>query len=247
MPRHARTELNASFFHVMCQGINKEFIFDDNEFKKKYLNLMKKHIEKVNIDVICYCIMSNHVHILIYTNDVLQMSKYMKYVNTEFAQYYNFKKERVGFVFRDRFKSQPINNKRYLYQCINYIHMNPVNAQIVLNCEDYEFSSYNVFLSGKSLGDHAICDDINIQEVESVEKCSDFYDVDYDKSQVIKEYVHNFSKKYNMNIETIKKDSTKRSELIKTLLESGNISKIDIQNILKISYWKITDAVKSIK
>ena len=95
MPRHNREGLNTSFFHVMCQGINKECIFDDDMFKRKYLEIIKKYIKNSNIDVICYCIMSNHVHILVHAEKIESLSTYMKYVNTEFAKYYNYKNDRV--------------------------------------------------------------------------------------------------------------------------------------------------------
>lgn len=131
MSRIAREGYDVSFFHVMCQGINKENIFDTDNLKNKYLELMKKHNKCENMHLIAYCIMSNHVHMLMHVNQISELSKYMKDINTEFAQYYNWKNERVGFVFRDRFKSQPITSIKYLYQCINYIHLNPVKAGMV--------------------------------------------------------------------------------------------------------------------
>ena len=60
--------------------------------------------------------------------------------------YYNRKKERVGYVFRNRFKSQPILSKKQMYTCIKYIHMNPVKAGIVKEEKDYNYSSYNDYL-----------------------------------------------------------------------------------------------------
>ena len=74
--------------------------------------------------------MDNHVHILLLCNSIKEMSKFMQNVNTRFALYYNDVNERVGYVFRDRFLSEPIKNKEHLFSCISYIHYNPVVAGI---------------------------------------------------------------------------------------------------------------------
>ena len=87
--------------------------------------------------------MGNHAHILIKTENVDEMSKYMKKVNTSYALYYNKKNMREGYVFKNRFFSQQIEDKKHLFSCIVYIHKNPVKANIVRNMESYKFSSYN--------------------------------------------------------------------------------------------------------
>ena len=148
-----------------------------------------------------------------------------------------------GFVFRDRFKCQPIMNKKYLYQCVNYIHMNPVKASIVDKCSDYQYTSYNDFLNGKFLTGNDREMRIDLNATKDVEWSSDFFDVDYNKEKVINEYVESFCNQYNADIENVKKDKVKREELIKVLLQSGNLSKKDIEKYLNISYWMITKAI----
>jgi len=85
--------------------------------------------------------------LLIYTNNTEELSAYMKSINCRFAKFYNKEKERVGYVFRDRFNSQYINNKNYLLRCLNYIHMNPIHAEIVTKPEQYIYSSYNNYIN----------------------------------------------------------------------------------------------------
>ena len=140
MPRLARKLLNGEFFHITVKGINGEYIFQENIDKNEYLKLLK---EKINIDILAYCIMDNHAHILIKTENVNEMSKYMKKVNTSYALYYNKKNMREGYVFKSRFFSQQIEDRKHLFSCIVYIHKNPVKANIVRNMENYKFSSYN--------------------------------------------------------------------------------------------------------
>lgn len=140
MPRLARKLLRGEFFHITVKGINGDYIFQENIDKNEYLKLLK---EKSNIDILAYCIMDNHAHILIKTENVDEMSKYMKKVNTSYALYYNKKNMREGYVFKNRFFSQQIEDKKHLFSCIVYIHKNPVKANIVRNMESYKFSSYN--------------------------------------------------------------------------------------------------------
>ena len=146
MPRHARKYLETSFFHVMVQGINKEYIFRKEQYKNMYVNLLKKYIKNIDLKIISFCIMSNHVHLLAKVEDIKILSSFMLKVNSAYAKYYNYMEgERVGYVFRDRYKSEPILDRRQLIRCIKYIHENPVKAGIVKYPKDYNFSSYKYF------------------------------------------------------------------------------------------------------
>lgn len=149
MSRMARDYLKASFFHVIVQGINKEFIFKEERFKNQYLKLLNDNIKDTNIDVIAYCIMDNHAHFLLKTEKIEDISILMQKTNGVYAKYYNYMNERVGYVFRDRFLSEPIMNQRYFIQCIKYIHLNPVKANMVEKCENYKYSSFNFYLKRK--------------------------------------------------------------------------------------------------
>lgn len=77
IPRIARNCLDTSFFHVMVQGINKEYIFKNNRYIKRYLQLMKEKLNREELEMIAYCIMNNHAHILVKTEDIKKLSKYM--------------------------------------------------------------------------------------------------------------------------------------------------------------------------
>ena len=243
MPRLARRELGTSFFHVMTQGINKEKIFETDMMKDKYITLMKKYINNINVDVVNYCVMPNHCHMLIYTENIENMSKYMKCVNREYAEFYNWYMERAGYVFRDRYKSQPIYDQKHLYQCINYIHLNPVKAKIVDSCEKYKYSSYNDFIKNKFIKDSKFLKnyfkDKDFYTMHTVEKCSNFLDDEYDKNEVMDEYISNFCNNYKMSLDNIMKRNEIITKLIKQMLKSGYITKKDIQEKLSISYWKI--------
>jgi len=246
MSRVARKGYDASFFHVMCQGINRERIFEEDSFKNKYLSLMKQNSKDVNLHVIAYCIMSNHVHILVNTSQIFELSKYMKAINTQFAQYFNYEKERVGFVFRDRFKSQPINSMRYLYQCINYIHLNPVKAGMVQKCEEYNFSSYRDYINNTGIVKKEIFKELFDEDImktlKNVARCSDFLDEMCEIDVIINEYIVNYLNDNGIKLETIFINKIFMNELVKILLQSPHINKHDIQTKLGIS-WKTVNSI----
>ena len=108
MPRIARNQIQTTFFHNMTQGINKEYIFEENRCKKKYMELLQKEVNEFDIKLIAFTIMNNHAHILLYTENINHMSLFMKNINAKFAMYYNYIKNRGGFVLRKRKRTQPI-------------------------------------------------------------------------------------------------------------------------------------------
>ena len=95
MPRVSRKLIGSSYVHNMVQGINKEYIFQSEEEKNKYLYLMNKYSKKYQVLIIAYCIMDNHAHILTFSENIQNVSLFMKDTNTEYAIYYNKSKDRI--------------------------------------------------------------------------------------------------------------------------------------------------------
>lgn len=151
MPRKARIDNILNYSHIIVQGIEKSYIFEEKYFKKLYLSLLEKKLEDLDIDVLAYCVMDNHVHILLYSEKSNDVMKYMQKVNTGFARVYNRIKNRVGYVYRDRYYLQPIISEPQLYNCLVYIHRNPIKAKIVSKYEEYPYSSYNEYLNHQNL------------------------------------------------------------------------------------------------
>ena len=155
MPRVSRKNFKGNYFHVMVQGVNKEYIFNTQNYMEKYQKLIFLNSKKFNIQILAYCIMNNHAHMLIYTEKIEEMSKFMKNINTSYSMYYNNQKNRVGVVFRNRYESEPIKDRKHLINCIAYIHNNPVKARIVTYPSQYKYSSYNNYVDG-SIGENVI-------------------------------------------------------------------------------------------
>lgn len=128
----------------MVQGINKEHIFNTDKNKEIYLNFINEINQQYEIFIIAYCIMTNHAHFLIKVDNIEQLSNFMHMLNTKYAIYYNKINDRVGYVFRDRFKLQEISSIEHFYSCVEYIHNNPVKAGMCNSQEKYKYSSFYV-------------------------------------------------------------------------------------------------------
>ena len=159
MSRTPKKYINTPFFHIMVQGINKEPIFETSIEAEEYLKLIKQTKEEFDLQILSYCMMYNHAHFLIYVENDEELTKFMHKANLKYAKYYNKKNERVGYVFRDRYKAQPIMSRAHLLKCIEYIHNNPVKAHICNKPENYKYSSYkfNMFKSDSIIEKIDIC------------------------------------------------------------------------------------------
>ena len=135
----------------MMQGINKEYIFKNNQDKEIYLKKINKALENQRVESIAYCIMGNHAHFLMYAQKIEELSRVMQKANQMYAKYFNEKFCRVGSVFRDRFLSEEIDCERYFVKCVNYIYNNPVKAGMVRDKSLYKYSNYNEFIKAENL------------------------------------------------------------------------------------------------
>ena len=151
MPRMARKIIETPYCHIIVQGINKEYIFKEINLKKAYIKIIKRNLIDEKIKIISYCVIDNHAHFLIYTENINYLTKFMQKTNTSYAKLYNKIYNRVGYVFRDRYFSQMILNETQLYNCISYIHYNPVMANLVAKLEDYGYSSYREYIGNKKI------------------------------------------------------------------------------------------------
>lgn len=133
----------------MCKSITEVDLFKDSEDKRKYLSLIKKYKVLYNFKLYGYCLMDNHLHLIIDSNGS-DISKVMHGINFSYAMYYNKRHKREGHLFRDRFKSIVVTNDRYLRTLSLYTHNNPTDIVEYKNCpENYAFSSLAIFLGKK--------------------------------------------------------------------------------------------------
>lgn len=147
MPRIARIKSESGFYHIMVRGINRQDIFHDDEDRRKYLSVLKKYGEKCGCNIYGYCLMNNHVHLLLREiKDPIE--SIMKRIGASYVYWYNNKYDRVGHLFQDRFKSEAVEDENYLLSVIRYIHQNPLKAKFGKGL-DYKWSSYNEYIGEK--------------------------------------------------------------------------------------------------
>ncbi len=217
MPRNARKNIYSNFFHIMIQGINKEYIFQKEKEIKTYLKFLTEKSKDKNLQIIAYCIMNNHAHFLIYTEEINEISKLMSQVNTQYAIYYNKLNNRSGYVFRNRYKAEEILTQTHLISCINYIHNNPVKAKMCNKKSEYKYSSYNEYKKEGNL--------LNINAIsEILEKNS------INIKDLIGETYENELYKFIEYKESVDKEKTKRT-ILKKFCNENNIK--DVKDITK--------------
>ncbi len=152
MPRQARKKSSSGIYHVMLRGINKQQIFEDEEDSEKFLWVLKETKAVSEYRLFAYCLMGNHIHLLI-KEEKEPLEQIFKRIGGKFVYWYNIKYQRVGHLFQDRFKSEPVEDDSYFFTVLRYIHQNPTKAGLCENIEDYKFSSYSEYTDRKWIVD----------------------------------------------------------------------------------------------
>jgi putative transposase len=141
MPRIARTVVPGFPHHVVQRGNNRGEVFFNDEDRAVYLFLLKTYSVKWKSSILCYCLMPNHVHLLIRPSSEGSLQKMMQGITLCYTQHINRKYHRTGRLWESRFHSCLIDQEEYLWAVTRYIEQNPVRAAIVRNPEDYRYSS----------------------------------------------------------------------------------------------------------
>ena len=217
---------------------------------------MKKNKDR-KFDIYAYCLMDNHVHLLINEGDD-EIGKIMKRINISYAYYFNKKYGRIGHLFQDRFKSEGIDSDAYLLSVVRYIHNNPVKAGLVKNIEEYKWSSYSIYTKRRSL--NSSIDRSFVLKIfsDDIEKAIGLF-IDYSKMQddrqfidlqeenladnpiqtekQAKELLMNSLINHKINVRELKNrqnEDLRRDIIIRTLKRKSNLSVRQIANLLEI-------------
>jgi putative transposase len=149
MPRIARI-IGVGFpHHVIQRGNNKEKVFLDWGDYERYLSFVSKYSEEKEAAVLAYCLMPNHVHLLIRPSGDDGLAKLMQGVTLCYTQYFNRKNGRTGRLWESRYYSTVVDGDRYLWTVSKYIENNPVRGGIVKRPENYPYSSARAHLLGR--------------------------------------------------------------------------------------------------
>lgn len=149
MPRKPRLLSSTGIYHTVLRSVNQHIIFEEDSDYQKFLYILRDSKKKYSIDIYAYCIMDNHIHMLIKSSPE-NLAPFFQSLGTRFAQWYNNKYARIGHLFQDRYFSTAIENDSSFLSALVYIHNNPVKANICLYPSEYRFSSYNAYYGAKN-------------------------------------------------------------------------------------------------
>jgi putative transposase len=151
MARPVRLEYPGAVYHVICRGNNRQTVFCDDHDRKRYLGRLSYYCDQKGVELLAYCLLTNHVHLLLET-PTGNLSKMMQPFQTSYTVYFNKRHKRSGHVFEQRYKAFVVDKDNYLLEVSRYIHLNPVSAGIVKEPRKYRWSSYGLYCNVRARG-----------------------------------------------------------------------------------------------
>jgi putative transposase len=124
--------------------VNRRFISDAKQFNLRRLKLSGK------LELVAFCLMPNHFHLLLYQYDKTAITKLMQSVSTGYVMYFNHRYGTTGGLFQSRYRSVQVGYESYWQHISRYIHLNPLDLGVDFNA--YDYSSYKYY-SGNSESD----------------------------------------------------------------------------------------------
>lgn len=246
MSKYLREFSNSKIYHIIIKGIDESTIFYDDEDRNVFLNKLKVTKKKFKYKILAYCLMNNHVHLVISIENE-NLSKGIQSLIIRYASYFNRKYDRKGPFVQNRFNSKKVESQRYFLEVCRYVHRNPEKAGIE-KTDKYKWSSYHEYIGKEKIIDrrflmHYLGNDINnfteyttkkeskqevnrLAEFEMIRKLSD--DI------VIKIILEKF--KFNSVDEIINYfKNEKNYEKIKVLKEIQGTNPTQIRRIIRVS------------
>jgi REP element-mobilizing transposase RayT len=151
MARPVRIEYPGAVYHVICRGNNRQSVYRDDHDRKRYLEKLSLYCNEKEVDLLAYCLLTNHVHLLLETPKG-NLSKMMQAFQTSYTVYFNKRHQRSGHVFEQRYKAFLVDKDNYLLEVSRYIHLNPVAAGIAEKPRQYRWSSYGEYCKVRGAG-----------------------------------------------------------------------------------------------
>jgi len=148
MPRIARIIAVGYPHHITQRGNNRATVFFDDEDRLTYLRLLGVYSQKHNLQILAYCLMSNHIHLLVLPGTETSLARGVGLTNQVYTQYLNRKLNQSGRIWQNRFFSCVVENDQYLWAVARYIECNPLKVGLVESAETYQWSSAKAHITG---------------------------------------------------------------------------------------------------
>ena len=150
MARSLRRVLPGVAVHVIQRGVNRVACFRAEGDYLVYLSNLRQLSIKHGCALHAYCLMTNHVHLLLTPNEVSSCTELMRDLGRRYVPYFNWRHERTGTLWEGRFRACLVESARYALACYRYIELNPVRAEMANDPAEYPWSSYSVNSGARS-------------------------------------------------------------------------------------------------
>jgi len=160
MPRPPRIYIPDISVHVFSRGINRAAIVADDDDRDRLLDFVVVATGRHGVDVHAFAVMTTHHHLVVTPSSEGALAKAMEEIGRRYTRYFNRKYERIGTIWNERYSANLLEDERYWYNCLRYVELNPMAANMVDSPEAYRWSSYRVHALGVScawLTPHPLC------------------------------------------------------------------------------------------
>jgi len=147
MARKPRQEVADGIHHVWSRGNAKGLIYRDDDDRRTYLTTLRLTIKRAKWHCLAYCLMDNHVHLLIQTPEA-NLGAGMQRLHGLYGRLFNDRQQRTGHVFQGRFKSKLVTDDEQMWVTTRYIARNPVEAGMCKKARDWPWSSHAMMVRG---------------------------------------------------------------------------------------------------
>lgn len=160
-------------YHIYNRGVEKRNIFNNSLDYKTFLSILESYmepktlfiagshknqiaswrskLEENEIEILCFCLMPNHFHLLLKQNSKDGVTRFMRRISNAYVSYFNKKHDRVGTLFQGKFKAVLIDKDAYLLHLSRYIHLNPLEVRPLTELHNYPHSSYACYLNKQKI------------------------------------------------------------------------------------------------
>lgn len=172
MPYQQAIFANEQYYHIFNRGVEKRITFTNKRdferfietidfyrmenppsrfsFKNRPIILKKELKNEYIVEIICFCLMPNHFHILAKQLKEEGITKFASQISNSYTKYFNIKYKRVGPLFQGSFKAVRIENDEQLLHVSRYIHLNPLIDYLIKDLSNYKHSSYPEFIKNSN-------------------------------------------------------------------------------------------------
>lgn len=150
MGRPVRIHYPGLIYHVLNRGNNRQVVFVEDDDYRHYLEILQRYKEKFDFKIFAYCLMTNHIHLLLQVSPKASISKIMQAITIAHTRYYHYKYQCSGHIWQGRFKSPLVSSDEYLLTAMRYVEQNPLRAKMVERIEDYPWTSFHAHIQSKA-------------------------------------------------------------------------------------------------